>query len=256
MTLFSGKYGDAAKLYDVSIRQDRYFVSEILALDSFIARLDDIPLFANQLVMINLATLDVIPLHSISNLKGIYHKHGPRSPQYHTALKLFTPLINTLQTHFSTQHIVTITTIPPTTHHLSVLSARHLETLFGNEHSSPVLSTSQNNRHSILGICHESENACNKATNNCSSHGSCAESIASNGCWTCLCKPTIKQVGDGKGRMTTYWAGEECQKKDISVPFHLFFWVTCSLYVQWLIIVYDCVGVDSCIRSQDALEYW
>ncbi len=62
MTLFSEKFGETtAKLYDVSIREDRYFISEILALDSFIARLDDIPLFANQLVMINIATLDVFP---------------------------------------------------------------------------------------------------------------------------------------------------------------------------------------------------
>ena len=67
MKIFAEKFGDAAKLYDVSIREDRYFVSEILALDSFIAKLDDIPLFANQLIMINLATLDV----SILNLLNL-----------------------------------------------------------------------------------------------------------------------------------------------------------------------------------------
>jgi hypothetical protein len=62
MTLFSEKFGPTtAKLYDLSIREDRYFVSEILALDSFIARLDDISLFSNQLVLINIATLDVFP---------------------------------------------------------------------------------------------------------------------------------------------------------------------------------------------------
>jgi hypothetical protein len=60
--LFMEKFGDVGKLYDVSIREDRYFVSELLALESFIAHLDDIPLFASQLVMINLATLDVLPL--------------------------------------------------------------------------------------------------------------------------------------------------------------------------------------------------
>lgn len=59
MKLFAEKFGDAAKLYDVSIREDRYFVSEILSLDSFITQLDEIPLFASQFVMINLATLDV-----------------------------------------------------------------------------------------------------------------------------------------------------------------------------------------------------
>jgi hypothetical protein len=78
------------------------------------------------------------------------------------------------------------------------------------------------------------------------------ESITSNGCWTCLCNPTVKEVGNG-GRMTTYWAGEECQKKDISVPFHLFFWVP-HVSEKLLTIVYDCVGVDCCAWSEDALE--
>jgi hypothetical protein len=59
--MFVEKLGDVGKLYDVSIREDRYFVSELLALDSFVGHLDDIPLFANQLIMINLATLDVLP---------------------------------------------------------------------------------------------------------------------------------------------------------------------------------------------------
>jgi hypothetical protein len=67
MKIFAEKFGDAAKLYDVSIREDRFFVSEILALDSFVAKLDDVPLFANQLIMINLATLDV----SILNLLNL-----------------------------------------------------------------------------------------------------------------------------------------------------------------------------------------
>jgi Domain of unknown function (DUF3844) len=215
MKLFSEKFGEASSLYDLRVREDRYFISEILALDSLIAHFDDIPLFANQLIMINIASLD-----------GIYHKHGSRSSQYHTALTLFTSLINTLQTYLSSQHIVTITTIPPSTHHqkVSSLSARQLETSFGNEHSSPVLSMKQDNQHSIFGICHDSEAICVSATNNCSSHGSCVESIASNGCWACMCKPSIQQVGNG-GTQTTYWAGEQCEKIDISTPFHLFFWV-------------------------------
>ena len=59
--VFAEKFGDAAKLYEVSIREDRYFASELLALDSFVAQLDKIPLFANQFLTINLATLDVRP---------------------------------------------------------------------------------------------------------------------------------------------------------------------------------------------------
>ena len=63
--VFAEKFGDAAKLYDVRIREDRFLVSEILALDSFVSQLDDIPLFANQFLTINLATLDVCPWFSL-----------------------------------------------------------------------------------------------------------------------------------------------------------------------------------------------
>jgi hypothetical protein len=62
MKRFAEKFGDqATKLYDLTIREDRYFVSEILALESLVSKLDDIPLFPNQLILLNLATLDVSP---------------------------------------------------------------------------------------------------------------------------------------------------------------------------------------------------
>jgi len=55
------------------------------------------------------------------------------------------------------------------------------------------------------------------------------QSLTSSGCWTCLCTPSVRQVGDGNGLQTTYWAGEQCQKQDISMQFHLFFWFTIAL---------------------------
>ena len=62
MKRFAEKFGDSAtKLYDLSIREDRYFVSEILALESLVSKLDEIPLFSNQLILLNIATLDVYP---------------------------------------------------------------------------------------------------------------------------------------------------------------------------------------------------
>jgi hypothetical protein len=85
MSLFMEKFGEAGKLYDVSIREDRYFVSEILALESFIGHLVDIPLFANQLIMINLATLDVSLNSLLSDNRefiiGTVHDH-PNTTQH------------------------------------------------------------------------------------------------------------------------------------------------------------------------------
>jgi hypothetical protein len=70
MSVFVNKFGDAAKVFDVTIREDRFFVSEMLALDSFLERLDDIILDSNQLIMVNLATLEVYFLLFDLTLRG------------------------------------------------------------------------------------------------------------------------------------------------------------------------------------------
>jgi hypothetical protein len=98
--MFTEKFGEAGKLYDVSIREDRYFVSELLALDSFVAHLNDIPIFANQLIMINLATLDVPSFFNVltkgyipqtwSTINPIsYRPQTIRSANQHSPIPLF-----------------------------------------------------------------------------------------------------------------------------------------------------------------------
>ncbi|KAL6711896.1 hypothetical protein ACN47E_002939 [Coniothyrium glycines] len=87
----------------------------------------------------------------------------------------------------------------------------------------------------ILPSCFESLSACQKTTNNCSSHGECkllhkgrgkGSNQESLDCYGCACTPTIQHVGEDKGmeskRKVTYWGGPACQKKDISVQFWLF----------------------------------
>jgi hypothetical protein len=78
--VFTEKFGDAAKLYDVSIREDRFLASELLALDSFVAQLDDTPLFPNQFITINLATLDVYPLGLSPLIPGNLSQTRPSIP--------------------------------------------------------------------------------------------------------------------------------------------------------------------------------
>jgi hypothetical protein len=86
----------------------------------------------------------------------------------------------------------------------------------------------------ILPACFDSMTACQKTTNNCSSHGECkllhkgrgkGKDQESTDCYGCACVPTVKYT-DGKGMETkkhvTYWGGPACQKQDISVQFWLF----------------------------------
>jgi hypothetical protein len=68
-----------------------------------------------------------------------------------------------------------------------------------------------------IGKCFSSEKDLNKATSNCSSHGTPVQSSRGGAkCYRCNCKPT-----KGKSGRVTAWAGAACQKQDISKPFVL-----------------------------------
>lgn len=86
-------------------------------------------------------------------------------------------------------------------------------------------SSSSPSANTIFARCYKSEELCTSGTNSCSDHGKC---VNSNGCWSCACKPTVKKTDkDGEVHIkTTYWGGNACHKKDISVPFNIFFLFT------------------------------
>lgn len=93
----------------------------------------------------------------------------------------------------------------------------------------------------ILPNCFSSMSACQKTTNNCSSHGECkllhkgrgkGKDQESLDCYGCACVPTTKEVGKGANKVT-YWGGPACQKRDISVQFWLF--VAVGLILSFLV---------------------
>ena len=93
----------------------------------------------------------------------------------------------------------------------------------------------------IFKRCHKSKDACTSSTNSCSSHGKCLKT--SEGCWSCVCEPSVLKVNGGRDS-TTYWGGTVCQKKDISVPFNLFllFTIASVVVVGWAIGMLFSIG--------------
>lgn len=86
-----------------------------------------------------------------------------------------------------------------------------------------------------IPACFQSFNSCDTQTNSCSGHGKCVDKYSRGdasekradgeaACWVCKCLAT-EEHNDGKvskGRKTTHWGGNICQKKDVSVPFFMF----------------------------------
>jgi len=66
-----------------------------------------------------------------------------------------------------------------------------------------------------VSTCYMSLESCKTSTNSCSGKGQCVEaSKAGRTCFVCNCGAT--RSGEGKGTKTEYWAGEKCERKDIS----------------------------------------
>ncbi|EPE09544.1 hypothetical protein F503_07320 [Ophiostoma piceae UAMH 11346] len=83
-----------------------------------------------------------------------------------------------------------------------------------------------------IPACFQSFNSCSTQTNSCSGHGKCVDKFAVNSggfasqkggsCFVCHCYSTLNRPEDAEGGLsTTQWAGNMCQKIDVSVPFWL-----------------------------------
>jgi len=101
-----------------------------------------------------------------------------------------------------------------------------------------------------ISTCFTTIESCQNATSSCSGHGNCVKaSKAGRSCFVCACGATT--TGEGKYRKTTEWAGQSCERKDISSyvissdlsyechspPFRTFVLLTGTVVVLIIVIV-------------------
>ncbi|PPQ87474.1 hypothetical protein CVT25_008210 [Psilocybe cyanescens] len=84
-----------------------------------------------------------------------------------------------------------------------------------------------------ISTCFTSLDTCNNGTSTCSGRGKCLQaSKAGRTCFVCSCGVTT--TGEGNKVKTDHWAGESCERKDISGPFVL---LTGTVIVIILLII-------------------
>ncbi|KZT10884.1 uncharacterized protein LAESUDRAFT_672451 [Laetiporus sulphureus 93-53] len=94
-----------------------------------------------------------------------------------------------------------------------------------------------------VATCYTTATACGNATNACSSHGECVEaSKAGRTCFVCACAATT----DDRGR-TELWAGNACERKDVSGPFTLI----AGTVVALILLVGGSIALLSTIGDQE-----
>lgn len=76
-----------------------------------------------------------------------------------------------------------------------------------------------------VSTCYPSLDSCTNSTSSCSGHGSCiSASKAGRTCFVCACEASKIETGKGKGtnaKKTIYWAGDSCERQDVSGDFVL-----------------------------------
>lgn len=226
MSRFEQFYGaDVAKNFDMTVLEDRGFIAELSALESFIDALSRVP----------------TPLEGqyaaghLVGLEALFYKYGAHSVQYAAGVRAMHISLSTLYERIaenskSTKLLVTL--LPPVqrTHSKILKRWEENEAAFGDIHAAPALegfspvagmTVLKSTKPGISG-CYETQKACENDTKSCSGHGSCHKYMDQENCYQCVCQPTVHERKAGK--KTTVWAGATCAKRDVSFEFQIFFW--------------------------------
>ncbi|KAF9350787.1 hypothetical protein BGX26_011117 [Mortierella sp. AD094] len=194
-------------VFDLDRRADALFLEESVSLGNYIDSYEKS--HGNQ-------GQDFVRI-TIKGLSALATEHGVDSVQYKTAKQILKEFLQvTFIPEFEQIHKTYTTTI-----FLVEPSSRNIGSeLFEAASSSPKIHPMKKRALplSSSASCFATEADCQTNTNGCSTHGACVFSIAAD-CYHCKCSKINN----------TQYGGNTCDKIDISVQFHLFFWLGLGL---------------------------
>ncbi|KAG0200806.1 hypothetical protein BGX28_006219 [Mortierella sp. GBA30] len=196
-------------VFDLSKRADSLFLEESVALGNYIDLYEKMhSKHGKESGFIRI---------TIKGLAALVAEHGIDSVQYKAAQQILKQFLQvTFIPEFEQIHKTYTTTI-----FLVAPNTLQGSQLFSESSSSanPLLAAGLKKRAlPLTGNCFATEADCVTNTNGCSQHGTCILSTAAN-CYHCKCS----KVGN------TQYGGNVCDKIDISIQFHLFFWLGLGL---------------------------
>lgn len=254
MARFEEYYGsEVARHFDIRVVEDRAFIAELSALESFIDALSRVSEPLDQQFAVG----------HIVGLESLFYKYGAHSEKYTAGVKAMHVTLSSLYQRLAelqnTRLIVSL--LPPVqrSKKSSILKRwEENEAAFGDIHAAPSLegfgvsglsSQSPVKRASTVSYngCYSSQDACESDTDSCSGHGSCQKYLDQEDCYQCSCTPSVKNSTSGNGQKTTVWAGASCAKKDVSFEFQVFFWFTIIMVatVWWSVKMLYSVEIGS-----------
>ncbi|KAF9094242.1 hypothetical protein BGX23_002340 [Mortierella sp. AD031] len=162
---------------------------------------------------------------TLKGLSALAADHGVESVQYKTGQQILKEFLQTtFIPEFEQIHKTYTTTI-----FLVAPNTRQGSELFSSNEKRAAAGTPADifkRGLPLSGHCYETEADCQTNTNGCSQQGTCVLSQAAN-CFHCKCA----RINN------TQFGGKICDKVDVSVQFHLFFWLGLGLILMVVLAV-------------------
>ncbi|KAH8107783.1 hypothetical protein BXZ70DRAFT_1060474 [Cristinia sonorae] len=177
--------------------------------------LSDLGALVDFLVWNDMATArSVFGIFDLSTLQALSTEFGPSSSQFQAAAAAIQKSIKDAMAQDNLKLVVLA--IPA-----GSSMTLHKRQQPPSQSPLPIPSPPPQHPISAVSTCFTTLDACTNSTNTCSSHGQCVSATkAGKTCFVCACTPSKSINGNGKTK-TTLWAGEKCERVDISQPFVL-----------------------------------
>ncbi|KAF8536228.1 hypothetical protein BDD12DRAFT_890821 [Trichophaea hybrida] len=215
--------------------EDRRFMSEYLLFKAF-----------TEKVVPRMSEEKSFAFCHFQGLQDLISAHGHDSPEFKLALSLYQSALFRLSTGSTKTTLLITPGSSGKSTGFEIASHLHHKRAEAplSVHAKPAITSSPahtSKKPKRLERCYKTKDVCSNSTNSCSSHGECTK--GTEGCWSCTCKPSELKSDDGH-KQVTYWGGYGCQKRDISVPFNIFFIFTIIivLVVAWAIGLLYSIG--------------
>lgn len=195
-------------VFDLSKKADALFLEESVSLGNYIDTYEKKHTSRGQ-------ESDFVRI-TLKGLSALAAEHGIDSVQYKTGQQILKEFLQTTfipefeQIHKT--YTATIFLVAPNT--------RQGSELFSTKEKRAAPADVFKRGLPATGHCFPSETECQTNTNGCSQQGACVFSVAAN-CYHCKCAKINN----------TQYGGKICDKVDVSVQFHLFFWLVLGLFL-------------------------
>jgi len=181
-------------IFSVPSSASQQFLSEMTTLVDFLES-DDIP-------------TDKFAALELRGLSALASEHGRDSEQYRMASETIRSFIDSAIEKRDLK--LALVTVPP-----AVLEQKRQIQPPQSPLPPPIAGPAQ--PIDAVATCYTTAAACGNSTSGCSGHGECVQATkAGRTCYVCTCSATK----DARGR-TEHWAGNACERKDVSGPFVL-----------------------------------